>query len=283
MSITAQTKLCLMIGDPVQQSFSPELHNLAYASIHVQDKFVYLATTVKPQHLDLVVRASRALHLAGMTCIAPHNQQVIHNLDRIEEVARKIGSVDTIVNHNGELAGYNTDWLGAAIAIQNAMITRQPEYTIEGKKIAIFGTGDLARSIGLGLSSKGAHIIIVDTDEAAVNTLALEIGCSHCTPSQTDVIFNANILINTTRLGAAPLENDIPIHPSVIGRHHVVFDTIIFPIETTLLKEAKKRGAVTIQGLDRILFRETSQFELLTSLPAPIENMRKQLLQYLDM
>lgn len=283
MSITAQTKICLMIGDPVEQSFSPSLHNMAYESIHVEDQFVYLATQVKPQHLDLVIKASRALHLAGMTCIAPHNERIIHTLDRIEEVARKIGSVDTIVNHNGELAGYNTDWLGATIAIQNAMVVKQPDYTVEGKTVAIFGTDDLARSIGLGLASKGAKIIIVDTDEVAISTLALEIACGHCNPSQTDIIFNADILINTTRLGAVPLENDIPIHPTIIGRHHIVFDTTIFPMETMLLREAKKRGAVTIQGLDRILFRESSQFELLTSLPAPIENMRENLLKHLDM
>ncbi len=283
MSITARTKICLMIGDPVQQSFSPELHNMAYKSIHVHDQFVYVATTVKPQHLDMVVRASRALHFAGMTCIAPHNESVIHSLDRIEEVARKIGSIDTIVNHNSELEGYNTDWLGAAIAIQNIMVPHIPEYSLEHKKVVIFGTGILARSIGFGLASKGATVIIVDSDPYASSALALEIGCKHGTPAQTDLIFNADILINTTNLGAAPLENDIPIHPSVISKHHIVFDTTIYPFETLLLKEARQRGAMLIHGIDRILFRETSQFELLTSLPAPIENMRESLLKHLNL
>ena len=130
--------MCIIIGDPVEHSLSPVMHNAAYEALRIDDQFVFTAARVDIKHVRQVVEAVRVMGIRGLTCTIPHKIEVMKYLDEIDETAKKIGAVNTVVNHNGVLKGYNTDWLGVATPLER--IT-----TLKGKRAAVVGAGGAAR------------------------------------------------------------------------------------------------------------------------------------------
>src|SRR5262245_20888961 len=112
MRISAETKLCLVIVSPVHHSLSPHMHNAGYGTLGIDHQFVFLAAHVEPRCLSAAIAGFRATGVRGISVTIPHKQEVMAHLDSIDEIARKIGAVNTIVNDHGKLTGYNTDWLG---------------------------------------------------------------------------------------------------------------------------------------------------------------------------
>src|SRR3989344_6768814 len=103
MRISAKTKMCIIIGDPVEHSLSPALHNSAYESLGIDDQFVYLGSRVKIENIKSVVEAMRVMNIRGLTCTIPHKIEVMKYLDWIDETAKKIGAVNSVVNDDGVL------------------------------------------------------------------------------------------------------------------------------------------------------------------------------------
>ena len=125
---TAQTKICLIIGDPVSHSLSPLIHNVAYEAVGLEEKFVYLAASVPVEEIKSVIAAVHSLGIQGLTCTVPHKIAVMPFLDEIDDVAKKIGAVNTVVNTNGKLKGFNTDWIGAITPLKNRIDLCQKKY-----------------------------------------------------------------------------------------------------------------------------------------------------------
>lgn len=271
--ITAKTKVCMVIGDPIAHSLSPEMHNAGYQALGIAGEFVYVAANVKIENIKQAVNGFRSLGIRGISCTMPHKLEVMRYLDEIDPVAEKIGAVNTIVNDKGKLTGYNTDWLG--------IITPLEEKTnIAGKKVVILGAGGAARAMAYGLTQKRADVTILNRTVANAKTLAKEFLCNFGSIHDIETIKQADIILNATSVGMGEMRNESPIPGELINKNMIIFDAIYHPYETKLLQFAKNNGAQTIHGLAMLLHQGTAQFELYTKHKAPVETMRKVLMRY---
>ena len=144
MEISGKTKLCALIGDPVEHSLSPAMHNAAFK--HLGLNYVYLAFKVERERLKEAIAGVKALKIHGLNVTKPLKIDVIPLLDELHESASKVGAVNTILNRDGKLVGYNTDGLGALKALENA------EVDLNGIKVVIFGAGGAARAVAFSIA-----------------------------------------------------------------------------------------------------------------------------------
>lgn len=275
MRINGKTKICLIIGDPVEHTLSPMMHNSAYEALGIDDQFVYMAARVRIEHVKEVVTAMRAMGFRGLTCTVPHKLEVMKYLDKIDEVARKIGAVNTVVNDKGVLYGYNTDWLGTVIPLEK--IT-----SLKGKKVVIIGAGGASKAIAFGVVEKGAKLKIYNRTFTKANELAQELGVQAGRFTELEDIKSADIVINATSLGMAPNDDKSPVPANFFHNKQIVFDAVYVPYETKFLKEAKTMGAKIIHGVEMLLYQGIAQFEYYTNLKAPEEVMRKALYNHFN-
>ncbi|KKW19582.1 MAG: Shikimate dehydrogenase [Parcubacteria group bacterium GW2011_GWA2_51_10] len=249
MSITPATKLTAVFGYPVGQSLSPLLHNEIYAREGVDA--VMLA--FENPDIEKLVAAVRALpiHLTAVTI--PHKEKIMPLLDEIDTVAREIGSVNTVINENGKLKGFNTDVIGVAVALSGL--------PLNGKNVLLLGAGGAARAIAYHLKKEGASIFCFDRTFAKAEAL--------CRAFEGEVLKEVNesgaafdVIINATPVGMLPNVDDSPIAKEIIRPDAIVFDLIYKPRETRLLREAKERGAKTISGIVMFLAQALQQERL---------------------
>lgn len=267
--ISAKTKFCVIIGDPVDHSLSPAMHNAGYKKLGIDDQFIYLGCNVKINDVEKVVKAMRVMkNFRGLTCTIPHKIKVIKYLDWIDPVAKKIGAVNSVVNDNGILKGYNTDWLGAIIPLEK--IT-----SLKNKNVAVIGAGGAARAIVFGLIYKKAKVKVFNRTKEKAIKLAKEFGCKATGLEDQKEIKNFEIIINATSIGMKPLEDKTPIDTKYLNEKQIIFDIVYSPLKTKFLKSAQKKGAKIIYGAEMLLHQGTAQFELYTGFKAPIEIMRK--------
>lgn len=263
--------MCIIIGDPVEHSLSPAMHNAAYEALGISDQFVFTAAHVKVENVKDVVQAVRIMNIRGLTCTIPHKMEVMQYLDEIDEIAQKIGAVNTVVNDNGKLKGYNTDWLGTVTPLEK-------HTTLEGKKVAIVGAGGAARAMAFGVVQKGAKLTIFNRTLEKAEELAKELGAQARDLSDLEKMKEFDIILNATNIGMGEHVGKSPLPKECIESHQIVFDAVYVPAETQLLKDAKDKGATIIRGVEMLLHQGTAQFELYTGHKAPEEVMRKVLL-----
>ena len=272
--INTQTKLCLIIGDPVNHSLSPVMHNTAYKKLGIDDQFVFLAQKIKPVNLKSAVQAVKVLNIRGLTCTIPHKTAVIPFLDQLDPLAQKIGAVNTVVNNNGKLTGYNTDCFGAITALEKAI-------NLKHKKVAVLGAGGASRAVVFGLISKNAQVTIFNRTLKKAKTLSELAGCQHQSLKNLPLIKDMDIIINTTSVGMSSDNHHSLVPKNLIQPHHLVFDIVYSPCQTQLLKDALVKKAKIINGLDMLLYQGIAQFELYTNRKAPVKTMRQALIKHL--
>lgn len=268
MRISAKTKICLVIGDPVTHSLSPMMHNAGFEALGINNQFAFLGVKVKIEDVGLIIQATRKMGIYGLACTIPHKIEVMKHLDKIDETAKKIGAVNTILNKNEKLIGFNTDWLGIVTPLEKIII-------LSGKKVLVLGAGGAARAVVFGLLKKQAKVKIFNRTKETAIKLAKEFGCQATNLGEESEIGNFDIIINTTSVGMKPMENETPIPTKFITNKQIVFDIVYVPFETKLLKQAKKRGAKIIRGIEMLLNQGTAQFEIFTGRKAPEEAMRR--------
>ena len=267
--IDARTSLFGLIGNPVEHSLSPVMHNRAFAAAGCNA--VYLAFCVTDPGAAL--KSIKALNVRGLSVTLPHKVAIMEYLDDIDKTAARIGAVNTIVSRNGQLIGYNTDWQGAI----NALQTRT---TLDGKSVAIIGAGGAARAIGFGLKTVGGRLTILNRTSKTGERLAADLQAEflpldECRPDRYD------ILINATPVGMHPDTAATPIAKQALSNEMVVMDIVYHPLNTRLLKEAADIGCRTINGLDMFVYQGALQFELWTGRKAPVAVMRVAVLKAL--
>lgn len=273
---TAQTKICLIIGDPVGHSLSPLMHNVAYEAVGLGEQFVYLAANVPVTHMREVISSVRTLGIVGLTCTVPHKIAVIPYLDEIDETAKKIGAVNSVVQKDNMLRGYNTDWIGAITPLKKRT-------KLKGKKVLVIGAGGAARAVVYGLVKEQAQVSIVNrTTEKAVG-LAREFGCIHVNEADRTVVALQDIVINTTSVGMHPHTDVSPISGEGLHVDQILMDIVYAPYETAFLALGRKVGARIIHGTEMLLYQGTAQFELYTGVKAPISIMEKTLHEALSL
>ena len=276
--ISGRTKICGLIGDPVEHSMSPAMHNAAFKNRGLD--YVYLPFRVAKTRLGEAILGIKALNIRGLNVTIPHKVSVIPLLDELDPLAEKIGAVNTIINNDGVLKGYNTD----AHGFLRAMLEQDIEP--DGKSIVMLGAGGASRAISFILAERGANLVILNRQlelDWAVklgNSIsrtfgrevkALELNEQNLAP----VLRKANILVNTTSVGMSPNTNETPIPARLLESDLVVFDIVYNPVKTKLLTEAESAGAKAISGLEMLVRQGALAFEMWTGLTAPLEIMRK--------
>lgn len=267
--ITAKTKICMVIGDPIEHSLSPQLHNAGYKALHIENQFVYVACRVDVKNIKNFIKGVRAMNIHAISCTVPHKIAVMQHLDEIDMVAKKIGAVNTIVNENGKLKGYNTDWIGILAPLDKLT-------TLEGKKIAVIGAGGAARAATYAIARMGADISIYNRTFKTAKALAEEYGGKAFSLDEIEKIKNAEIIINATSVGMEG-KSKTPLPKEYITKNHIVFDIVYGKDETRLLQEAQVQGATIIKGTDMLLYQAMAQFKMFTGHDAPEEPMREAL------
>lgn len=264
--ITAKTKICMVIGDPVEHSLSPQMHNAGYESLHIDNQYVYVACQVGIEDIKKFIEGIRVMNIRGISCTVPHKIAVMPYLDEIDEVAQKIGAVNTIVNNDGKLIGYNTDWQGILLPLEKLT-------SLNGKTVAILGAGGAARAAAYAVTKKGAKLVIYNRTLEKAQDIAKEFNGNAFGITELNTITNAEIIINTTSVGLQNVsETILPV--DYISNHHIIFDAV-YGHETKLLKDAKEKKAKTISGIEMLLHQGIEQFKLFTGYDAPVDVLRK--------
>jgi len=261
MLIDQHTELYAVIGFPIVHSLSPAMHNAAFREI--ARNAVYLAFETKDA--SGCIQGVKAMGIKGLSVTIPHKSSIISRLDEVDELARQIGAVNTVVNRGGRLAGYNTDAMGALGALEEK--TR-----LEGKTVLLIGAGGAARAIGFVLKRKAVEIIVVNRSAARGRRLAHHLG-GEFLPLQEIETVPADLLIQTTPIGMYPQADRSLVPPGILKRGMIVMDAVYNPAETRLLAEARAKGCTTVSGLTMFIHQGAAQFKLWTGKEAPVRVM----------
>ncbi|HXX59167.1 MAG TPA: shikimate dehydrogenase [Dehalococcoidales bacterium] len=283
-SISGKTSLLALIGDPVEHSLSPVMQNAAFQVLGLD--YVYVTFRVKQGDVEKAVAGIRAMNMRGLNVTMPHKVTVMPLLDNIDPMAEKIGAVNTIVNNDGKLTGYNTDATGFLQALAEKSV--EPA----GQKVVLLGAGGVARAIGFALAEEGAHLVILNRKEEVgwAKDLATRIGQSYGVPvafgemdrdTVGDALENADIVVNATSVGMSPGAGQTPVEKEFICSKMVVFDAVYNPVQTRLLREAREQKAKAIDGLDMLVYQGAAAFEKWTGQAAPVDVMRQSALKAL--
>ena len=277
--INAKTEIYGVMGDPIEQSLSPTIHNAAFA--HLGLNKVMVPFLVPNGELPSFFKELLWLDIKGCSVTIPHKEAVVALLQKKENAVERTGTCNTVVlQDQGRRIGYNTDYRAAMDSLEAAMggrATEEDSSPVFEKQVLILGAGGVARSIAFGLMRRGANITITNRHDDRATRLAEEVGCRAVTwaarsSTMTDVI------INCTPVGMHPNVDDTPMPPGAFSRSGmVVFDTIYHPENTMMLKLARERGCKTVTGVDMFLRQAALQFKLYTGQDAPIEVMREAL------
>ncbi|MER2013351.1 MAG: shikimate dehydrogenase [Methanobrevibacter sp.] len=280
MNIEGSTNIVGLIGHPVEHSFSPPMHNAAFAKLGLD--YAYVAFDVNPDDLKSAVDGAKSLNIKGFNVTIPHKIEVMQYLDELDEVARLIGAVNTIDFKN--LKGYNTDGIGAVRAIEEVT-------SIKDKNVVVAGAGGASRAISFYLAKFGAGSMTILNrnankahnlaDDVLKSDLIGDVGADSISEIDS-YLKDADILVDTTPLGMDPHINDEPIAKSdVMHDGLVVFDAVYNPNETVLLKEAIKAGAKPVYGIKMLLYQGAESFKIWTGRDAPIDVMQDALNKHL--
>lgn len=282
MNITGSTNIVGLIGNPVEHSFSPQMHNAAFKALNLD--YTYVAFDVNPADLKTAINGAKSLNIKGFNVTIPHKINVINYLNTLDDIAKLIGAVNTI--DFKDLKGYNTDGIGAIKAIEEID-------SVKNKNIVIAGAGGASRAISFYLAKYGADkITILNRNIDKAKNLANDILNSNLIEDiKTDSISQINdylndsdILINTTPVGMSPNINDKPI-ATADNMHEdlIVFDAVYNPNETVLLKEAIKANAKPVYGIKMLLYQGAESFKIWTGQNPPIDVMEEILIKTLNL
>jgi shikimate dehydrogenase len=283
--ISGQTTICGIIGDPLGHTMSPAMHNAAFKSLGLD--YVYVPFKVKSMELRKAIEGIRGLNLRGVNVTIPHKVAVVQLLDKLDPLAERIGAVNTIVNDEGILTGYNTDATGFLQTLHDRNI--EPAE----KKVLLLGAGGAARAIGHILTREKARVTILNRkqDLSWAEDLAARLSRNYKTEVKAleltaenlkKAVNNAEILVNATSLGMSPEINATPVPAEFLRADLTVFDVVYNPLQTRLLREAKAVGAQTIDGLEMLVRQGAVSFEIWTGVKPPVEVMREAALSLLQ-
>lgn len=276
MDINTHTQFCGVIGNPVEHSLSPAIHNAAFQKLGLN--FVYLAFPVAA--IGDAIKGLRALgNFRGASVTIPHKVAAVSFLDAVEPTARHIGAINTIVADDGTLTGHNTDATGALRAL------REGGVDLKGRHVIVLGSGGAARAIAfaLGTEAKIDRLTILGIDEqeraALAGDLRVKTGMAVQESLLDEVTLRkalpeAHVLIHCTPMGMSPKVHVTSVPAMLLHAGLTVMDIVYNPRDTQLLKDAKAAGCRTIPGLEMFLHQAAAQFELWTHQAAPADVMR---------
>ena len=275
MKIDGYTRLAAVVANPIKHSISPFIHNSAFQATETNG--VYLAWEVKATDLSETVVNIRRYQMFGINLSMPYKEQVIPYLDQLSEEARLIGAVNTVVNQEGTLIGYNTDGKGFFKSL--------PSFKISGKRMTLLGAGGAAKSILTQAILDGADQISVFVRSSSMEKTRIYLEKLRVeTDFKVDlydlenvqilqeIIHQSDLLVNATSLGmdgkSSPVPTNLTLSPQVL-----VADIIYQPFETPFLQWAKSQGNVAVNGLGMLLYQAAEAFKLWTGKEMPTDEI----------
>jgi shikimate dehydrogenase len=268
--IDAATQVFAVMGNPVRHSLSPVMFNRAFSETGYNGVYVAFQVTA----IGDGISAMRSLGIKGASITIPHKIAIRDFLDEIDPMAESIGAVNTVINHEGRLKGYNSDCLGAVKALEEITL-------LEGKQVAIIGAGGAARAIGFGVKSRGSKLTIINRSISKGEKLATALEAEFIPLSELRSL-PFDMLIQTTSVGMTPHIHQSPVPGALLTPGLLVMDIVYAPLKTRLLKDAEKIGCRTISGLSMFIHQAVFQFELWTKSPAPLAVMKQSLMDSLN-
>ena len=266
-----------IFGYPIGHSISPDMHNAAFERAGIDA--VYEAWETSSDDLAEGVSSLRGENYLGANVTVPHKQAVMEHLDEIDELASRIGAVNTIVNQNGRLTGSNTDALGFINSLKN-----EAGVNVSGLKVILIGAGGAARAAAYALADEQAgELTIGNRTIERAESLATELrrmGAETVSYGISDPDFlsacnRANLIVNSTSVGMVhgPAEGESPIPASAISPGCVVYDMVYNPTRTPLLTDAENVGAQVVGGLPMLVYQGAAAWTRWTGREAPVEVM----------
>ena len=274
MNITSTTRLYAVIGDPIEHSLSPVMQNIAFQRLGLNS--VYLAFRVKPHNLGNSITGLKSLGISGFNVTVPHKVSIMKYLDTIDGLAVDLGAVNTVVNKDGVLSGYNTDGAGALTALQEGGVE------LEGQKVVLLGAGGAAKALAFSIAPLAESLVILNRTELKARDLASSLTKRFSVSVEGEeltgdalqrYLADANILINATSVGMYPKVSETLVRSQHMHKGITVFDIVYNPLMTRLLREAKIAGARIIGGVKMLVYQGALAFELWTSLKPPVNEM----------
>ncbi|HXX72479.1 MAG TPA: shikimate dehydrogenase [Candidatus Acidoferrales bacterium] len=273
--ISGSTLVYGLIGDPVDHSLSPAMHNAAFRSLGLNA--VYLAFRVRDGDLGQAVQGLKSLNVRGFNVTTPHKMGMLRYLDEVETKSAEIGSINTVKKEAALLTGFNTDGVGALRAMEEARI-RSDERTV-----LLLGAGGAARAIAYTLARRGCLLNVANrsvsnarrlvralNERFGVKTKSLPLSkrALKACVNQTEIILNASSMGMDGR-------HNPPIDKKWIRSDQCVFDIVYRPLRTKLLRDANAVEARTITGLDMLVNQGASSFTIWTGKKPPLREMRR--------
>jgi shikimate dehydrogenase len=275
MPINGQTKIIGIFGDPVKHSMSPAMHNAAFN--HLTLPYVYIPFHVLPENLSSATEAIRALNITGVNVTVPHKETVIPYLDVLHTSAKECGAVNTVVNNNGKLTGYNTDGAGFIDSL------RENGLDPKGKNAVILGAGGSARAIASALLSAGAReITILNRTLEKAETLAAalqqpqKVKVKQLILGDAPELSGTTLVINTLSVPFKQEGGDwlLDLAPAAGA---LFYDLRYGNMPSDFLALAKELKSPGTDGLGMLLYQGVRAFQLFTGQDAPVEVMRREL------
>jgi 3-dehydroquinate dehydratase/shikimate dehydrogenase len=239
--LNPKTSIYGLIGDPIEKSVGHIYHNAVFARRNV--KAVYVKMTVKPDELSEFISLAKELGMRGLSVTIPLKEKILPFVDMLDDCAKKIGAVNTLLFQDGKILGTNTDGIGALDAIEKRVV-------VQGKKMVLLGAGGAARAIAYEAIVRGAHVLILNRTVQRAKETALAL---HCRGGGLDALpDDYDILVNCS-------PDPMPIDAARIRPKTIVMDVVYSPHLTPFLQAAADRGCQIVQGEEMFLNQAVGQ------------------------
>jgi shikimate dehydrogenase len=268
MNINSSTKLLGIVGYPIKHSLSPTLHTLLAKKYDLN--FVYLAFEILPENFKFIKNAVVTLDICGLNVTIPYKEKIIPYLDELDKEAKYIGAVNTVVNKNSKLVGYNTDIYGVTKSLENV--------NVENEEAVVIGCGGVSKAIICAFEELGVKkVYIYDIDKNKTQQIKEKFGNFVVILKQKDVnnvVSNVKIVVNATPLGMK--EDDLPpFDLQKIKKEHIIYD-VVYNRETELISFAKSVGCEkVINGVEMFVYQAEQSFFLWTGVKPDTKFMFK--------
>jgi shikimate dehydrogenase len=276
--LNASTQFIAIIGDPIEHSMTPVIQNAALRELGVN--VANVAFRVKPKNLREAVTGARALKILGLMVTIPHKVAIMQYLDEVDAFGKMMGSVNLVHFHPERGAvGYNTDGYGAARSLS------EEDVDLKDSHVVLLGGGGAARCLAQKLCLEGAaQLTILNRTLSRAEEIAAETKRNtDVQPAVTElneenlrrVLPEANLLVNATSVGMYPNENETPVPADALHADLVVFDIVYNPLETVLLRDARRAGAKTVDGVGMLVYTNELAVQTCTGLTPNVQTMRR--------
>ncbi len=263
-----------VIGDPINHSLSPNIHSAAFRELNLDSS--YIGYRIPKGELESGVEGLKKIKISGFNVTIPHKVEMMKYLNKMDESCSIIGAVNTVVNNEGVLKGYNTDMDGFLEPLKKRNIS------IQDKKILLIGAGGAARAIIAGMSKEKAERVDIanrttkNAEKLSEFATRIELPTNVKKIEEIKNLQNYDIIINSTSLG---LKNELsPISFEQINQDSVIYDIVYSPMNTDFIKKAKDKKLEVIYGYEMLLGQATRAFEIWHGMKAPYNAMKKALL-----